>query len=185
MRQLFPRSYEIEEYAELPSDGRGTVFHYPGAIRDRTTGGLLIKVKPKTGQPWIGSFASGCRSAAVLTEIISCPDASEICVVSSGAAYVVRTDDPTKWQTLPCFPVTQALEIPAHNLLVFSDFTKLVAFGTEGVKWISPRLAIDELKILEVENDCLRVSAWRGGQKAEIDQVDLSTGEQIQTREVN
>jgi hypothetical protein len=180
MRESFRHNYEIEEGSWLPGDGRGRVFYYPGAKRDGGRNGVIVAVKPKDTQAWIGCFAFGYRSNRVLTEISSCPNPNEVCVVSSGSAYVVRVNDPEQWQTLSCFPVTQLLEIPDRGLLVFCDFTKLLALGAEGVKWVSPHLASDGLKILHVGNGSLRVRAWRAEINSEIEtQVDLLTGQEI------
>ena len=116
MRSLFPRNYEVETNAELPPDGRGQVFYFPCATSGGRGTGLFVKVKPLNKLPWIGCFELGYRSAKALTEVISCPNPNEICVVSSGEGYVIRADSPTNWLKLPCFPITEALEAPAHGV---------------------------------------------------------------------
>lgn len=181
MQDAFPHSYEIDEYVELSPDGRGTIICYPGAIRDRSGSGRLLKIRPKAGQPWVGCFKSTWGGG--ITDVFSCPNPHQVCVLSLGTAYVVRTDDPDKWLQLPCIPVRQVLPIPSHNLLVFGDFTDVVALGPDGVKWVSDRLAWDELKILDAQDASLHLSVWRGGKSNIEIRVDLSTGQQIASDE--
>jgi hypothetical protein len=70
-----------------------------------------------------------------------------VCVISRGAAYVVNTDNPGSWEQIPVMPVLDVRSIPARQLLVFADFTRLAAYGNNGLVWRSPQICWDELKI--------------------------------------
>jgi hypothetical protein len=179
MIEAFRRNYVVEEGSQLPADGKRPVFYYPGAQREGGRNGTIITVKPTEGPSWTGCFASGYRSGLALSETCSCADPNEVCVVSCGAAYVVRVDNPQKWQELPCFPVTQLVPVPDSGLLIFCDFTKLLALGIDGIKWVTSSLATDGLRIVSVKNSMLRVSGWKGGYNAEIETcVELLTGQE-------
>jgi hypothetical protein len=50
--------------------------------------------------------------------------------------------------------------VPEHQLLVFSDFTRLAAYGKGGLVWRSPRVCWDELKILNVTPDAIEGTGY-------------------------
>jgi hypothetical protein len=180
MRDLFPHNYDVEGRADLPGSGKGRLLYYPGATAEGGRDGVLVKVKPSDAPAWVGCFARGYRSAKALTEIASCPHPDELCVVSSGAAYIVRVDDPHIWRQIDCFPVTQLLQDSDSGLVLFCDFTKIVAISQAGLHWVSQRLATDWLQILRVDHGTLRVLAWRAEHNREIElDVDLATGREI------
>jgi hypothetical protein len=52
-------------------------------------------------------------------------------------------------------PVLDIRMIPERQLLVFADFTGLVAYGHNQVVWRSPRLCWDDLRILNVSQDTI------------------------------
>jgi len=76
-----------------------------------------------------------------------------VCVVSKGAAYIVKVDNPEIWEEIPLMPVLDVQLVPGDNLLILSDFTRLAACGSSGLIWRSPRVCWDGLKILEVSRD--------------------------------
>ena len=60
---------------------------------------------------------------------------------------------------------------------MFADFTKLIAYGQDGVKWISPQLSSDGLKIVGVDGNHLQLTAWKAELRSEVAAyVDLETG---------
>jgi hypothetical protein len=181
MIRPFPCIYDVDENVELPSGGKRIVYYYPGARTDGGKDGLILGLSPAKGLKWVGCFESGYRSNVALTEISSCPNENEICVVSSGTAYVVRVDNPLAWQTMPCYPVTQLVPAPEHGLLVFSDFTKLAAVGLGGVRWVTARLATDTLKIVGINGNIMRVAGWKAEDDFNVEtEIDLLTGETLQ-----
>jgi hypothetical protein len=85
---------------------------------------------------------------------------SEVCVIASGAGYIVRADDPRQWQPVRCIPIRNAIAIPEQDLIVFADFTRLVAYGPDGPKWESARLSSDGLEDISVHDDRLLLTGW-------------------------
>jgi hypothetical protein len=75
-----------------------------------------------------------------------------VCIISLGAAYIVKADEPDAWEQIPIMPVLEVRSIPEHQLLLFADFTRLAAYGSNGLVWRSPQVCWDELKILNVTN---------------------------------
>ena len=47
-----------------------------------------------------------------------------------------------------------------QNILVFADYTELVAYGETGIKWRTERMAYDSFKIIEVTDRSLKGEFW-------------------------
>src|SRR5262245_48546290 len=65
----------------------------------------------------------------------------------------------------------------AHDIIVFADFTNLVAYGKTGLKWRTKRLSWDDLKIIEVTDIFIKGEFWdilSEGTATFV--VDLATG---------
>lgn len=95
----------------------------------------------------------------------------------AGGAVVVRSDDPTSTYEIDCHPITGRLVVPEREVVVFSDFIGLVAYGRDGLIWRTPRLALDELRIDHVDGDGLHVAGFFGSRKLDPFVVDPATGE--------
>jgi hypothetical protein len=151
----FPRSYEVAEPSELPGRGKldVPVLYFPQATTRPEHDGLWLKVTPSNCSPWIGVSAFGYQSPTALSRVVSCPDPRRTCIVSRGAAYIVRTDQPEIWERIPVLPVVDLRVVLERELLIFSDFTQLAAYGGAGLLWQSPRVCWDELKIVRVTQD--------------------------------
>ncbi|MCP4602208.1 MAG: hypothetical protein GY847_17110 [Proteobacteria bacterium] len=174
----FPHQYEVDLEAKLPPVlGKIKQFYYPGGVERGGRGGLVVKIMPHQGLSWIGTFASGYNSPVALTGIFAYPDEQFLCVVSAGAGYIVRADDPKSWEQVRAYPITDARTIPEKQLLVFADFTALSAYGPEGMVWTIDDLSWDGLEITEVSPGFIRGLAWDSprGQKVEF-WVDVLTG---------
>ena len=60
-------------------------------------------------------------------------------------------------------------------MIVFGDGTELVAYGPDGLRWRTGRIALDDLQIDCVDHDVLRVRGFFGG-RLDPFTVDLSDG---------
>jgi hypothetical protein len=143
----FARNYEIAEPPELPGAGLGSIpVHYfplPGARSERD--GEWIKVIPASGNAWVGVFCG--EGSYTFSRALSTPNPDQLCVVSGGAAYVVKAGSPERWQRLDFFPVTGACALIGNGLLILATFHKLAALNAEGLAWESPRVCWDDLRI--------------------------------------
>lgn len=140
----FPHYYEVEELQEFPSaTSQERRIYYPGASQEGGHDGLLVMVSPYVGQPWLGVFAFGYDSPKALSCIYSCPHGESLCVVSAGQGHIVRADDPYICEKVEAYPVLDARPLPTNRLLVFADFTKMVAYGPGGIAWTTSRLSSD------------------------------------------
>ncbi len=175
--RTFPQSYECEWLLETQQ----TVlphYYYPGASPEGGRDGVLIRVRPEGGQAWLGTFAFGIFTAKGISGIFTTPNPDRVCVVAAGEAYLVSVSAPTEWEAISILPIIDVRPIRAHGIIVFANFTELVAYGQTGIKWTTRRLTWDSLKITEVTDDLIKGEYWDILSEAMASfVVDLATGE--------
>lgn len=175
----FPHSYHVEEVGELPGTGKFSIpqLFFPPPKGRPEHDGLWLKIKAASGRTWIGVFAFGYPSPPAFSRVVSSPDQDRVCVVANGAAYLVNPDEPQAWEQIRLIPVLNVRAIPGEKLLILSDFTRLAAYGSNGVVWESPRVCWDELKIAAITSDTIEGSGYDPTTAKESRfVVDLKTG---------
>jgi len=136
--------------------------------------GIWVGVRPTTGQSWIGVFGFGFPA---LSRVISTPDENRVCVISTGAAYIVKADDPEDWENLDVTPVRDVRVIPERQLIVFADFTGLTAYGRHQIVWRSAHLCGDYLRIQKIDGDKIECVGYEPSEDCDCPfAVDVRTG---------
>jgi hypothetical protein len=179
-----PRSYEIEEVLEFPGTGKFDVplLYFPRPKRRREHDGLWIRVRAAGGTTWIGVYAFGYSSPPAFSRVVSTLDPNRVCVISNGAAYIVKADEPETWEQVPVIPVLDMRLLPEHQLLVFTDFTRLTAYASNGFAWRSPQVCWDELKIIKVTHDTIEGTGYDATNSFSNEMrfaVDIKTGRSL------
>jgi len=178
----FHHNYEISLVNEIPGiSGKTEQFYYPGASTDGIAGvpgGIWVSIIPKQRPPWMGFFAEQYQSPPAISAIASSPHPLMFCVISSGFGCIVNAEDPDNWIKLECFPILDVRFITSPaEILLFSDFTKLVAYGTRGKLWRTQDVCWDNLKIKEMTQESIIGTGWNFPSSKEMDfEVDLKTG---------
>jgi len=170
MDPKFPRRFEYDRLSELPGEPSVPHFYFPGASAEGGADGVMVMIRPAAGTPWIGTFAFGRNRGHATTRVMSAPDPDVLCVVADGAGYLVRANAPREWQRVPADPVLEVRRIPELSLLVFADFTDLVAYGPSGLVWAA-RIATDDLRIVEVTPDRIAGTWWNPATAATVEFV--------------
>ena len=114
---------------------------------------MLLRMEPAKGSAWLGTFAFGSFGKQGVTRVMSMPDPGRICVVSKGQGYIVPVSDPQRWEPVWVEPVIDIRSIPAAGLAVFADYTHLVAYGAEGLRWKTKRLTWSNMKLTAVTDE--------------------------------
>jgi hypothetical protein len=158
----FPHLYEVEQVRELPGTGKFSVpvISFPPNEPGREHDGLWLRVSANGGKTWVGVFEFGYTSPPAFSRVVSFPNEESVCVVSNGSAYVVNTEKPEIWERIPIVPVLAIRSLPEYKLLIFSDFTKLCAYGAGGLVWRSPRVCWDGLKITKVTSETVEGTGY-------------------------
>lgn len=178
----FPATYEVEQLDRIDRSGGLRVYEFPDAVpissQQEIADAPILRVAPQHGQPWIGVFlgAQFRFPAAASGRLLAWPDEASFCVVYAGGGVVVKADEPTRNYEIDCYPITGTFSAPSRSIVLFADFTNLIAYGRDGLIWRSRRLALDDLRVESVEGDSAHVSGFFGG-SSEHFVVDLTTGE--------
>lgn len=174
----FPRNYEVRMLeAAPPIHPIEKVYHYPVELEEGDRNGIYLRVTPASGPAWVGFFAQGFDSDQVISAMCSLPDPNSFCAVVGGYAYLMRADDPMKWQRIEQRPVVDVRVLAQHGLVLFTGFTSITAVGSEGIAWTTARLTWEGLTLTEVDGDTLRGNGWDALKDKEVPfEVDLKTG---------
>jgi hypothetical protein len=173
----FPQSYECEKLPEIPGTTTLVHYYYPGVTAHGGRDGVLVEVRPGGGQPWLGTFAFGYLTG--VSGIFATPDPHRLCVVSAGDGYLVSVNEPTAWEMIKAIPIIDVRPVRARDIIVFANFTELVAYGKSGIKWRTERLTWDGMKITEVTDSFIKAEYWDVRSEAMASfVVDLATGRQ-------
>ena len=175
--KTFGHSYECEQPAELPGTSLLAHYYYPGASRVAGRDGLIVEVRPDHGQQWLGTFAFGQIAPMGTSGVFTTPDPDRFCVVARGEGYFVSANAPESWERVQANPIIDVRPIGAKGIMIFADFTQLVAYGQTGLKWKSKRLSWDNLRVIEVTDTSIKGEFWdiRSETTARF-VVDLATG---------
>jgi hypothetical protein len=178
----FVARYEVRQLDRIDRTFSSRVLAFPDAVpvdrQQELAEGPILAVGPADGEPWIGVFRGGGYGVPLAApgQVIGWPDEKSLCVVKAGNGCLVRTDDPTETSEIDAFPITDVLAIADRDLVVFADFTDLIAYGPDGIAWRSGRVALDELDIIRAEGDVLHVAGFFGSVNRAEFTVDLRTG---------
>lgn len=151
----FAHDYEIDFPNELPGDGgKGKLFYYPGAKESSGKDGVLVRVTPNERPNWLGMFAFGFMpEASEINGAYSCPNPISVCIVSNGEAYIVNSQTPKEWLSVPSEPVLDVRTHLGRQFLLFVDFKVITAWGPNGVVWTTDDLAADGVFITKIDDD--------------------------------
>lgn len=177
MDTTFPCLYECAELTEGTDWASPCHYYYPGASTKGGRDGILVEIRPQLGQRWLATFAFGEITPKGTSGVFTTPDPQRLCVVAKGAGFIVSANDPMSWELVRVTPIIDIRPIRAHEIIVFADFTRLVAYGRMGIKWATKRLSWDNLKINEVNDTSIKGEFWdiRSEETATF-VVDLRTG---------
>ena len=173
----FPCIFECKVLEELRGGTPDGLHDFPAHL---TSGqdGVLLRVLPQHGTAWSGRFAFGKTGYSGCSMVSSMPDPDMICVVARGAGYVVSASDPGCWSLVELTPVMDVRAATAAGVLVFASHTDLVAYGENGVKWGTKRVAWSGLKVVMIGDQVLAGEYWDLREEATRRfEVDLATGE--------
>ena len=174
----FPRNYEVRMLeAAPPIHPIEKIYHYPVELEEGDRNGIYLRVTPAQGPPWVGFFAQGFDSDQVISAMCSLPAPNSFCAVVGGYAYLMKADDPTKWQRIEQRPVVDLRVLAQHALVLFTGFTSITAVGNAGIAWTTERLTWEGLTLTEIDGDTLRGHGWDALKDNEVPfEVDLKTG---------
>jgi hypothetical protein len=175
---VFPHAWEAQILAKRPLIMPLRCYTYPREAEEVERGALEVMVQPAgEAVKFLATFALGFSDPVAPTGLWSCPRPDELCAVSGGYAYIVNTADPQQFTQIAVRPVMEVGSLLAHNLLLFVGSRELVAWGSSGQLWETPRLSSEGLRLVEVQGDELYGFGWDRITDREVPfMIDLRTG---------
>lgn len=179
----FSANYEIGIPSELPNDGRDVLYFPPAESGHGLVYEASVKFTSAGQKAWYGVFAARSKQEEGLTVASTLPDPDSCFVSVLGAGYMLNVQRPADWAAVPLYPVRQTLVISDPRLMVLSCFTRLIAYGREGRKWVTERLCSDQLKIRGISGGGIECSGWDAPTGQEISvRVDIATGRLLKNK---
>jgi hypothetical protein len=176
----FPHHWSAEILQARPLILPRRVFVYPRQAEEVERGALEVSVRPAAGEPFLATCALGFADPAAPSGVWSCPHPDWICAVSGGYAYLIDTTAPERFAQVEYRPVLEVRALLEQRLLLFLGHHSLLAWGTDGKAWQSPRLSSEGVTITRVEGDALYGMGWDLRSDADVPfVVDLRTGERM------
>jgi len=177
----FPQSWRAEVLDRAPLIAPARSFVYPREIAGEedalARGALLLMVHPATGGGFLATCARGFADPSLPTGVFACPDPQQLCAVAGGYAYIVDTAAPETCTQISLRPVVEIRALVEHNLLLFTGFHSIVAWGRDGVAWQSARLSHEGLRLTDITATHLHGFGWDMMTDKELPfAVDLRTG---------
>ncbi len=178
----FPHHWQAQVLPARPAILPARHFVYPAQAEEVERGALEVLVRPQppgepAGQPFLATCALGFRDPAVPTGLWSAPNPDELCAVCGGYAYILNTATPERFTMLPYRPVLQVLPAPAQQLLLFVGHRNILAWGSGGEAWQSPRLSDEGVTVTAVMGGILHGLGWQLLTDKEVPfALDLQTG---------
>ena len=176
LEETFLHNFECKQLDELPGVA-GRHYYYPGGTTEGGQDGNVVQVFPHSSEPWIGTFAFGTISSKGKNGLYSWPNPQILCVVSQGQGYLVHVEEPTNYEMIKVDPVLDVIPVAARKIVVFANYTELIAYGESGPVWVTDRLSWEGIKLTRVTNNHIEGEVWDPRVEANVAfKVDLSNG---------
>jgi hypothetical protein len=149
-----PHEYEVTTGLDLPSGDQGVrLMEYSPPHDAVGRASCLVGVDVPDSGRWIGRFVGDYEEPPAISVVVSTADPRRVCVVCSGRGYIVDTRSPDQFDVVSCFPVCTVKSVADRGIVLFANFTDLVAYGSTGVTWEVRGIVSDELNVIEVRDD--------------------------------
>lgn len=177
----FPHSWTVDVLTTAPMIAPARQFTYPLQIDGEedalARGALQLMVRPAAGGAFLATCALGFVDPSMPSGVFACPNPDEICAVAGGYAYVVDTSRPERSTHISLKPVVEVKVLGEARLLVFVGFHSIVAWGEQGLAWVTERLSWEGVRITGVDGSALHGMGWDLMSNKEVAfTVDLATG---------
>lgn len=180
----FEPAFDAQPDPEFPGDGVWPCpvhgYDRDGAIQPDFSSvwgsPFVVEVALDDGRRWVGQYAAGGLGGE--TGAFATPDPFALCVVVGGQAYLTDVRSPEAGAAAMSPQVRQVAAVADVPLLLLVTDIDIVALGAEGAAWKTPRIAVDDLRVLSADARGIVCSLDNLGGTATIT-LDPMTGEQI------
>lgn len=178
----FTKTWSAETLKSAPLIAPARQYTYPRQIAGEedalSRGALQLLIHPSSGGNFLATCALGFTDKSMPTGVFACPNPDELCAVAGGYAYIINTLHPEQSTHIPLKPVVEVRSLLSQNLLLFTGFHTILAWGTRGQAWHTARLSWEGLQIIRIEGNTLHGTGWNLLTDKEVPfTVDLLTGQ--------
>lgn len=167
-------AFKFDVLHELPPDSTPQLY-FPKESSGVGRDGIMIRFEGYDSEPWVGVFSFG-EGPKDQSFVFVGPTENHLAVVARGAGYIVCVASQTAI-SVAASPVFAAFVAMTQELLLFHDFTKVVAYGAHGLAWKSERLSWDGIQDAELRGNTLAGKAWDAPNERWVEfSVDVDTG---------
>ena len=144
---------------------------------------MVIHPRAADTASFLATCALGFRDPAAPTGIWSTPRPEEICAIAGGYAYLIDTTAPERFTMIPYRPVLELRAAVAEGLLLFTGHRSILAWGSAGQVWESPKLSDEGVTILSIDNGLLCGTGWEMTSDREMPfTLDLRNGAAVSSQ---
>jgi hypothetical protein len=180
----FVSAFAIEVDPEFPGDGDWgcpvVAFDRDGnvspLIDSRWGTPFIARIEPQAGDAWVGMFAAGGLGG--VRGAFATPNPLQLAVCVDGLLFLVDVDRAGEPASAVQQQITDVVACADPPLLLLVRHSDIVALGPTGVAWRTPRLCVDDLKIVSVTPGSVICSCDNLGGTPTI-ALDPATGAQI------
>ena len=135
-----------------------TISASPALARSSQGRALLVHVAPREAEAWVGRFTGAEPWADAIDAVAHTPHPHRLLVSVSGVATLVdvRSRQPIPIRAPRMDMVCGVLASPAHGLLLLATPWEIVALDQSGVRWVTRRLSIEQVRMDAIHGDLLR-----------------------------
>jgi len=136
---------------------------------------LIVRITADDGLGWVGTFGGwdewGMRAA------YACPHPEMLLIVAGGVGYLLNIRNPSAYVAIPALPIRDVQGTRGAAILIGADFTKLFAVDDSGLRWVSERLCLDQLKIITATAEEVAATGSFGGSSSDqAITIDMNSG---------
>lgn len=162
--------------SELPG-GETKIVYIPNEGSGVGRDGVMVKFLPGYGEPWIGVFAFGDMLPGGDCQVYPGPGRNHLTILAKGDAYIASPNNPDSFISVKSCPAIHAVPVPSRNLMLFHDYTEIVAYSENGLVWETSRISWDGIEINEVSETAILGKSWDAPNEQHVHfSVDLTDG---------
>lgn len=104
-----------------------------------------VRFESEEGAEWFGCFREGCAHQRIKT---ASGDGLHFYILAGGCGYCIDAETSRLLGVLDTSLLTDVLAIPGTRDAAFADFSSVEIVSPEGIKWETPRIAWDGIRLL-------------------------------------
>jgi hypothetical protein len=159
-------SLEVREFRRKPDTTSSGI-----ALQVRTQS-VVLRVRPTNGEAWVGRFHGGPEG---IDGVFATPNTEVLCVIVRGQGYWVPVYRPATFEVVRSIPIKEVLH--DRRAIFFVSFTRLSAYGADGLMWSTEDVSWDGIKNVRVASTAIRGVGWDSPARREVPfSVDIATG---------